>query len=161
MPAIPLLAHSRPDAVIAYRRGAAVRVAQFLGDVAQTAARLPAGGDVINLCADRYRFAVGLAAALVRGGVSLLPPSTAPEVLRRIACDHPGACSLTDPAAEHPGAPPGIAVDVDAAPLAGAVAEVDARQTAVVCFTSGSTGKPLPHAKTWGSLARGATPLAA
>src|SRR5512134_87416 len=133
MPAIPLLAHSRPDAVIAYRRGAAVRVAQFLGDVAQTAARLPAGGDVMNLCADRYRFAVGLAAALVRGGVSLLPPSTAPEVLRRIACDHPGACTLTDPDAEHPGAPPGIAVDVDAAPHAGAVAEVDACQTAVVC----------------------------
>ncbi|HEY7761077.1 MAG TPA: AMP-binding protein [Burkholderiales bacterium] len=156
MPAIALLADDRPDAIIAYRGGIPVRVARFLGDVAQAAARLPPSGPVMNLCADRYRFTVALAAALSRGRMSLLPPSAAPEVLRRIARDYPGTCVLIDPGAPDPGVEPGIAVEADAAAGAEVMPMIDAQQVAAVCFTSGSTGQSLPHAKTWGSLARGA-----
>jgi acyl-coenzyme A synthetase/AMP-(fatty) acid ligase len=156
MAAIALLADGRPDAIIAYRGGVAVRVARFLGDVAQTAERLPGSGPVMNLCADRYRFTVGLAAALSRGRPSLLPSSAAPEVLRRIARDHPGTCALVDPGAKPTELEPSIAVDADAAAGAEVIPMMDAEQVAAVCFTSGSTGQSLPHAKTWGSLARGA-----
>ena len=58
--------------VVAYRDGRPVSTAEFLGDVARVAAALPAGRHVLNTCADRYRFAVGLAAILVSGRVSLL-----------------------------------------------------------------------------------------
>ena len=131
-------------------------VARFLADVAHTAARLP-GGYIVNLCADRYRFAVGLAAALSRGQVSLLPPGTAPEVLRRLVRDYGGARVLVDPGAEYPGVDPGIPVELGATMGANAIPMIDPAQVAAVCFTSGSTGQALPHAKTWGSLARGAT----
>ncbi len=156
MTAIALLADGRPDAIVAYRGGVAVRAARFLADVAQCAERLPDNGPVMNLCADRYRFTVGLAAALSRGQVSLLPPSAAPEALRRIAHDHPGTCALVDPGAQQSELQPSIAVDADAPAGAAAVPMIDAEQIAAVCFTSGSTGGSLPHAKTWGSLAHGA-----
>ena len=51
----------------------------YLGDVAALSRqRLPPRGHVVNLCRDRYRFAVGFAAALCRRQVTLLPPNDTP-----------------------------------------------------------------------------------
>ncbi|RYF36429.1 MAG: beta-hydroxyacyl-ACP dehydratase, partial [Comamonadaceae bacterium] len=71
----PLVSHEGPDAVVAWRRGRPITVSRFLADVDALCAAWPAGAHVLNACSDRYRFAVGLAAALVAGKVSLLPPS--------------------------------------------------------------------------------------
>jgi acyl-coenzyme A synthetase/AMP-(fatty) acid ligase len=161
MPAIPLLAHARRDAVVARRGAAPVSVARFLADVAQTAARLPPGEHVMNLCGDRYRFAVALAAALCRGRVSLLPPSAASEVLRRIAQRYRDAGALVDPGAQFPGVGPTVAVEATGSPGDGAIPAVDSDRLAVIAFTSGSTGEAMPQPKTWGSLARGAAAEAA
>jgi hypothetical protein len=38
----------------------------------------------VNLCVDRYAFAVSLGAALVRGHASLLPPDARPDTLARL-----------------------------------------------------------------------------
>ena len=43
------------------------RAAQYLADVLALAGALPASGAPLNLTADRYRFAVGLGAAMLRG----------------------------------------------------------------------------------------------
>ncbi|MBP8295182.1 MAG: beta-hydroxyacyl-ACP dehydratase, partial [Burkholderiales bacterium] len=75
----PLLTHPTPDSIVAWRQGEAVTVAGFLGDVARVAAALPPGRHVLNTCSDRYRFAVGLAAGLVSGRVSLLPSTITRE----------------------------------------------------------------------------------
>ena len=64
---IPLLSDRDPEAPLAWRHGVPVSARQFLADVARFAPELEAGGPVINLCVDRYAFAVSLAAALVRG----------------------------------------------------------------------------------------------
>ena len=82
---LPLLSHSDRTAAVAFRDDRPLRVDAFLADVAALAARLPARAHVVNLCVDRYRFAVGFAAALVRGQVNLLPPGAAPELLRELA----------------------------------------------------------------------------
>src|SRR5690348_11852560 len=56
----PLLHHQQPDGIVAYREGRAVSAAAFLADAAALAAMLPSRRHVVNLCPDRYRFAVGL-----------------------------------------------------------------------------------------------------
>jgi acyl-coenzyme A synthetase/AMP-(fatty) acid ligase len=154
--AIPLLGHAEPGRIVAYRAAAPVSVEAFLADVRDTARRLPAGGYVINLCADRYRFAVALGAALCRGVVTLLPPNVAPQPLQRLAAAYGSVRALVDPATEF-GELQSIAVQPDGAGrYDGPMPAIDPSQVAVVAFTSGSTGEPQPHPKTWGSLADGA-----
>ena len=92
----PLVAHRNLGDAVAYRRGAPVTVGRFLADVDRIAAEFPAGQYVLNACTDRYRFAVGLAAALVIGKVSLLPASLAPETVRQLRKVHPDLFCLTD-----------------------------------------------------------------
>jgi acyl-coenzyme A synthetase/AMP-(fatty) acid ligase len=159
--AIPLLAHSRPGQVVCCRGpGEPVTVESFLADVACNAARLPAGGYVINLCGDRYRFAVALGAALSRGVVTLLPPNVASRALQRIAAAYGSASALVDPGAGFTGLQ---VMEVQSAQRVqeGVVPAFDPGQLAVVAFTSGSTGEPQPQPKTWASLAQGAASEAA
>jgi acyl-coenzyme A synthetase/AMP-(fatty) acid ligase len=169
MHTIALLSHSSPAAVIAYRAGVPVTAQRFLCDVHALALSLPDGHHVLNACADRYHFTVGLAACLVTGRVSLLPSSHTPEVIGQLARFAPDAFCLTDdpdcdiglskvyyseevPIANAACAATGVsATDTDAA---WAVPEIPVTQLAAIVFTSGSTGTPLPYKKTWGRLAR-------
>ena len=93
---VPLLAPRPAAEAFAWSGGARVSVRDFLADVAALAARLPGHAQVVNLCVDRYHFAVAFAAALVRGQVSLLPPSRAPEFLLRLADQYPDLYCLAD-----------------------------------------------------------------
>jgi acyl-coenzyme A synthetase/AMP-(fatty) acid ligase len=151
----PLLSHASPSAVIAYRQGAPVSASQFLADATTLADSLPPGRHILNVCLDRYRFTVGLAACLMTGRVSLLPSTHTPEVIRQLLQFAPDVVCLTD----EPGCtielprflyPPGL----HGAGVAWAVPEIPVAQLAAIVFTSGSTGTPLPYKKTWGRLAR-------
>jgi acyl-coenzyme A synthetase/AMP-(fatty) acid ligase len=154
---VPLVAPRPADDAFAWAGGRRIGVGEFLADVAALAALLPGRAQVVNLCLDRYRFAVGFAAALVRGQVSLLPSSRAPEFLLRLAAQQPDLCCLVDDAAE------GCPLEAVRFPerLARAAGEpqspvLPAAQVAAIVFTSGTTGAPTPHVKLWGALARGA-----
>ena len=157
---LPLLADRDPDAPLAWRAGVPVSARQFLADVARFAPGLPGEGPAVNLCADRYAFAVSLGAALVRGHASLLPPDARPDTLARLLeSGGPHLFALTDdPKLQAPGmqrvlienrASPGGGADADAD---GAVPAIDAAMHAASLLTSGSTGVPQPHAKTWRTL---------
>ena len=98
MDTIPLLSHSSPTAVVAYRGGTPVTALQFLADARSLALRLPESRHVLNVCADRYRFTVGLAACLISGRVSLLPSTHTPQVIAQLADFAPDAFCLTDDA---------------------------------------------------------------
>jgi acyl-coenzyme A synthetase/AMP-(fatty) acid ligase len=159
MSALPLIAHDRPAAVVAYRRGRPITAAQFLHDVQALVARLPAGAHVLNFCDDRYWFAVGLAASLVTGKCSILPSTHTPEVIRHLRAFAPDVFCLSD----DPQCPldlpqllctgSGGAINGHApASAAFRVPQIDAGQLAAYVFTSGSSGTPVPHAKTWGRL---------
>lgn len=168
---LPLLAAFDPARVIAWRDGEPVCAARFLADAEGQAALLPARGPVLNLCGDRYCFAVGLAAALMRGQTSLLPPNALPDTLARLLGTEPSLYGLTDdPALAVPGlalqqaaqhgasngrsAPPAVAADHAVSETRSVVPLVAAEQAAVCLLTSGSTGVPQPHLKTWGTLVR-------
>src|SRR5215472_6712792 len=95
---LPLIAHSSPGSVVAYRAGAPIRAAQFLVDVRRVMPLLGSGSHVLNACADRYHFAVGLAASLLSGKVSLLPSTHTPEMMRQLAAFAPDVICLSDEA---------------------------------------------------------------
>ncbi len=152
-----LTRHGRHDAVLAVDRSGPVTVERFLSDVSALAAALPERRYVANLCGDRYRFAVALAAALMRNQISLLPPSGIDDVVAGIAADFDGLYAI------HDGSVPRVAIPAIAYPEVLAdgarpesIPTFPDSQQAVVLFTSGSTGRPTPHVKSWGALVRSA-----
>jgi acyl-coenzyme A synthetase/AMP-(fatty) acid ligase len=157
MDTIALLSHSSPEAVVAYRAGVAVTAGQLLADARHLAQRLPESKHVLNVCADRYRFTVGLAACLLSQRVSLLPSTHTPQVIAQLAAFAPDAFCLTDDADCDIELPQIRYAGQFAAGAAGesfAVPLIPVTQLAAIVFTSGSTGTPIPYKKTWGLLAR-------
>lgn len=156
MPTLPLITHARADSTIAWCNGHPVSAAQFLSDVAALSKYLLAGMHMLNDCHDRYRFTVGLAAALVSGKISLLPSTQTPEMIRQLLQFAPDAFCLTDnpecaialPKVLFPASPDAV----DASEPAFAVPAIGSDQLVAYVFTSGSTGTPIPHRKTWGAL---------
>ncbi len=158
---LPLLAARDLAAPLAWRAGVPVSAALFLGQAQALADSLPAQGRPINLCQDRYHFALGLVATLLRGQTSLMPPNALPDTLRALGLADGGAqaaYALVDPGATAPGGLdlgglPAITVQAlaEAAP-AQQVPELPVSLEAVRLLTSGSTGAPQPHAKRWGPL---------
>ncbi|HEX7440685.1 MAG TPA: CoA ligase, partial [Caldimonas sp.] len=100
MNALPLLLGSDLDAPFAWRAGRPIARRQYLADVRALAVRLPERGAALNLSADRYRFAVGLGAAMTRGHTSLLPPNHTPDMIERLRGLFDGAYCLADTEAE-------------------------------------------------------------
>lgn len=145
-----LLGSNRP---IAWYKERWVSTAEFLSGVAALAAPLPEHQYVFNLCQDRYHFLVGLAAALQRKQITLLPPNRAPHTLAQLAASHSDCYCLVD----HAEVPAGLKIfHFDGSSLLDQTADeflpIAPDQVAVVSFTSGSTGVPQPHLKTWGNL---------
>lgn len=147
---MPLLAHTHPADIVAYDAGGAVTAGAFLADVMALSRGLPARGFVLNSCDDRYLFTVALAAALLRGQVTLLPSSLAPATLRALESTHAGLYCLGD---QDDLPLPGLRVARRGVGEVTKVPAVPAARIALILFTSGSTGQPVPTAKTWGSLA--------
>jgi acyl-coenzyme A synthetase/AMP-(fatty) acid ligase len=148
----PLLAgFDGPGAIVAWRRGRPIAKGAFLGDVAALADRLPDRGHVLNVATDRYRFAVGLAAAIVRGQVSLLPPSTHAQTVAQLATRFPDTYCLCD-APQRDIDLPQTLIDADGSSRDGPEPVIATDRTVAYVFTSGSTGAPMPHRKRWGSL---------
>lgn len=156
MTLLALLRTADARAVFARRGGEAFTVGRLLHDISALAQALPSGRYVANLCQDRYRFAVGLGAAMVRGQTTLLPPSETVSILRSVLSGYDEAVCLTDtappdhlPCFEYPalrrddGMPRQVPCFHDDFPAA-------------ILFTSGSTGLPQPHVRSWGLLVRSA-----
>lgn len=160
MPHFPLVSHACPDRTIAWCDGSPVTVREFLADVRALAARLPAGGHVFNVCKDRYRFTVGLCAALLTGKVSLLPSSHTPQTVRQLKAFAPDAFCLHDAddcAVELPRFRYPLVLDSRGSSDASndaASPQIDGEAVMAYVFTSGSTGEPVPHRKTWGFLVK-------
>ena len=154
---LPLLRGHAGESIVAWRGGQPVPAARFLADVRAFAARLPTqGGACVNLCTDRYAFAVAFGAALLRGCRSLLPPNARPDTLAALRATHGPMFIATDDAALRvPGLEVLLVAAAGTAEDAAAAADVPAAPAALqaACLlTSGSTGQPQPHAKSWAVL---------
>jgi len=154
MALFPLLLPREPNAVVSYRDGRAVRVKEFLSDVRSLAEQLPERRHVLNLCVDRYCFSVGLAAAIMRQQISLLPPSHTVAFLKQLQENYSDVYTLTDSASV---SMPIETLHFPDLSMTGMLENTEmplfpASQVVAHVFTSGSTGEPVAHQKTWGSL---------
>ena len=123
---------------------------EFVADAIALAERLPPSGAMLNLSIDRYRFAVGLAAALLRSQTSLLPPNRLADTVARLRARFEGVYALVDGDDDGHGLPTVRHADrLAAADGVDRIPTVDARLVAARVLTSGSTGDPVPHAKPW------------
>ncbi len=141
MPSVPLVA--RDAGAVLYRLpGRVVTAGAFAGEAMRLAATLPGTGTAINVCGDRYAFALAFAAALLRGHVSLLTSDRSPDRLQALARRFPDSYLIDDAQTALPPGAPALAMP-----------EVPAERPAAIVFTSGSTGEPVGHLKLWGALA--------
>ena len=158
MTSVPLLTHSDLDAVFAWATNGPVSVSDYVADAYRLAEQLPATGHLLNLCHDRYRFAVGFAAGMLRGMTSLQPSSQSPETFRRLQAEYPDLICLCDGPTDTLDLPridfPAIsAVDRKNQPRTKlAIPAFPADHLAAILFTSGSTRLPQAQRKTWGKL---------
>jgi acyl-coenzyme A synthetase/AMP-(fatty) acid ligase len=154
----PLFARAALSRTLAWRDGRPISVRQFIAHAAALAEQLPADGQPVNLCTDRYRFALGFVAALMRGQMSLLPPNAMPRTLRQLA--QPGVMpyALVDDAQQDTG---GLrTIVVLHADGVGAATSDDALHVpafhpelwSACLLTSGSTGMPQPQQRRWKAL---------
>lgn len=151
---LPLITHSSKQP-IAYRSGVAISAAQYLADVAHCSKELPPSQFVLLACEDRYAFAVGFGAAMVRQQSCLLPSTHTVELIENLANTYEGLYCLTDERncsvqlkqtnlrawLQQP-----VPKAFKEAPL------ISPDHVAAYVFTSGSTGLPVAHKKTWGRL---------
>lgn len=155
MSLIPLLPDLDPHAIVAHHRGRAISRGVFLEHVLALAEALPLNGNVLNMCADRYAFAVALFAAIVKGAVTVLPNSAAPDHLAAVADEYDGLLVLGDESSTRVLNLPFMPIDnylrdniVSTAPIP----SIEFDQTIACVYTSGSTGNPAPHRKTFGRV---------
>ena len=158
--ALPLLDDRVPqDEPLAWRGGRPLARRQFLRDARALAATLPDGGPVLAMTSDRYRFALALAAALLRGQAGLMPPNHTPDMIERLRALFPRAYALADDEAPAVGLPT-VAFVPEGAPGDGpgndpdgaVVPRIAADHEVAQVLTSGSTGQPMPHGKRWDLL---------
>ena len=155
MASAPLVRGFGAGAAFAYRKGCRISIERFLSDASRLAAALPDRRYLLNLCTDRYHFAAGFAAALLRRQVNLLPPNETPDLIERLASQYPGVYCLSDSVTGLQSLETVLFPELDdAGMVALPVPDVPETQIAAIVFTSGSTGEPVPYRKTWGSLAR-------
>lgn len=161
---LPLFASADLDTPFAWRSEAgqirSISRRRLLAEAALLArhmsGHLAPGAGILNLCADRYRFAVGFVAGLLLDAVSLQPASQSAETLAEIAERYPGSLCLRDgagdslPAALHDFSFPDLSAA--RAAEAGSLPHIPADRIVAVLFTSGSTGHPQAQQKTWGKL---------
>ena len=157
MNASPLLTHRQLDDILVWRPEGPVTVRAFISKAQALAAWLPDTRWVINLCEDRYHFALTLAACAISGRVSLQPASQSAETLAWLTSDYPGAFCLAEHITVtdkrlHPCVFPAVD-DLPARPVQN-IPLIDDAATVAMLFTSGSTGTPQAHRKTWGKLVR-------
>jgi acyl-coenzyme A synthetase/AMP-(fatty) acid ligase len=152
----PLLTHG-PRERVAVWRDRIVDREMFLAHARRLAEELPEAPFAINLCDDRYAFLTALAAALMRGQTTLLPPSRAAAIIEELAADYSGSYCLVDTPIQLTGVSQyAVALDESGVPdKEAAVPEIPADLVAAIVFTSGSTGRPSPNPKRWGDLVVG------
>jgi acyl-coenzyme A synthetase/AMP-(fatty) acid ligase len=153
---LPLIAHANLNSPLAYRQGRMITAARYLADVNDCAEHLPPSRFVLLACQDRYAFAVGFGAALVRGQSCLLPSTHTEELISTLASTYDGLYCVTDDKACALSLPQtqiadGLLKEIFL-PEAATVPMIPASHIAAFVYTSGSTGAPLAHPKHWGKL---------
>ena len=118
---------------------------RFVADARWVAGRLPDAAHVINLCQDRYRFALLFAACVMAGRICLLASDQGERALAHLRARFAGSHAVDDAAVSGFGQAADLA---DAWPAP----EIPSDRCCAIVLTSGSTGEPAAARKSWGEL---------
>lgn len=141
-----LLGHQNLNSTFAIVHGRPLTCADYLYDVNQLKNRLNDSTYLINLCQNRYYFAVVLGAALLSKKILLLPHNDAPKTLADLKLQYPQSQTLIDN---------DLNLNTDRNHPAWQTLirpRIAKKQLAVIAFTSGSTGTPTQWHHYWGDL---------
>ncbi|HMN81149.1 MAG TPA: AMP-binding protein [Burkholderiaceae bacterium] len=166
---LPFVSHRSLEAPVGWRDGRLLTVRQLIGEARALAARLPESGAMLNACGDRFNFAVGLLAALLRDQQSVLPNNLVAHTVADLRGRFASLYQLTDGAERRVDGLPEVRIGEQGQtaatgeePEAGAtIPAFPADRIAACLFTSGSTGRPVAHPRSWGAIVRSAQAEAA
>ncbi len=149
---LPLLERKLSDPIASYK-GELFTTARHIAQAQALSRNLPGEGAVVNLCHDRYAFALALAAALLAGRTTLLPANRLPATVDDLLREHPDSVAVSEETID------GLnhrQIDVQAAlsvsDEATRIPSIPADLLAAIVFTSGSTGPSSRVFKPWRTL---------
>ena len=145
MTTLPILISSQPDTPIFCYKDEVITHQEFIQNVALIAKGLNKHKYAINLCEDRYLFALGFAACMLQQQISLMPASRAEKEIETLEQDYKDTHRLDNNLLESLLASQPIN-------KATSLLEINSDQLAAILFTSGSSGKAKANPKQWGAL---------
>lgn len=153
MSGLPMI-ERHPDELLARVDGRPVTAGRFLALTRTFGGALPARRYIINLCVDRFWFAVAFGAGIRHGMTTLLPANRLAATVDELLADYPDSVVVSDGDGEQrwPGAldPRQVLPETtDDEP----VPNIPPGLLAAIVFTSGSTGRSKPIHKPWLTLA--------
>lgn len=154
MNSLPLLPRATDwQSQIAEHAGQPVTLGAFVQDIQTLSEQLPKNDYVVNLCGDRYLFALGFFAAALRGTITLLPNAVSAEIYTKLHAEFPSLLALTEVDCDAGGLPElRVTRAAQHTDTPTEMPQVPCDRVVARLYTSGSTGTPQPHDKTWGKL---------
>lgn len=152
---IPLIGNYQPQKPFIATNDQLISQQQFLNHATAIAEHLADADHIINLCHNRYYFALGFAAAIIKGKSTLLPPNRQQTTITNLINKYINCLIISD--SDENKSLPTLNIYTLTQPNANqskvnTVPEIASHFIAAIAFTSGSTGKPTANAKCWRTL---------
>ncbi len=145
MKLLPILNNSQASTPIFWFKDNVVTHEQFKQDVSLVAKNLSQHKYAINLCEDRYLFAIAFIAGIIQKHICLMPANRAEKEIQQIEQDYPDTQRVDDALLKKLLSRKGIKNN-------SFPSEINSEQLVAIVFTSGSSGKPKANYKKWGAL---------
>lgn len=145
MKLLPILNNTQPDTPIFWFKNKLVTHEKFKRDVLLVAENLTQHKYAINLCEDRYLFAIAFVASMVQKHICLMPAHRAEKEIVEIEKKYSDTLRLDDQLLET--FLNKTTINNISFPL-----EINSEQLVAIVFTSGSSGGPKANHKKWGAL---------
>jgi acyl-coenzyme A synthetase/AMP-(fatty) acid ligase len=145
MTTLPILNNLSPDTAIFWYKDEVITHEKFMSDVLLIAANLKKHSYAINLCEDRYLFALGFVACMQQKQICLMPASRAEKEIETLEEDYEDTHRIDDALIES-------LLACEPSNEISFPSEISSEQLVAIVFTSGSSGKPKANLKHWGTL---------
>lgn len=145
MTSLPILHSINENTPIFIYKDKIITHEKFKQDVLIVASNLQHHKYAINLCEDRYHFALAFVANIIQNSICLLPAHHAENEIKKIEIEYTDTQRLNDEILEKLlAAKADNNIDFPSA--------INADRIVAIVFTSGSSGKPKANIKQWGAL---------
>lgn len=148
------------EKVLAFHQSQTKTQQDFISDVLHLSAQLPDVSHIVNLCQNRYYFAVAFCALALKKIVNLLPNNKQWQTLENLSKEYNTSFAVADCTEKFPLTTINVAdylANVIHHPISHPAINhcpsIPFTQLVAIAFTSGSTGKPAANPKIWGTLA--------